>query len=811
MSSDKPAALDHSALYQHCDARAFDFATTNDLAEIDLAFSQQRALGALSFGTGIKGAEYNIFALGLPGAGKLHTIREVLQRKAGEQPPAGDWCYVNNFEQPHKPRVLRLPPQRGSRLRLDVDQLMEELEATIPAAFESEDYRTRIEELNQEFESHREQVLEELRVGAEQQGIVLVRTPGGFAFAPKGGRNEVLSPDEFNELPAEEKKKIQEKVETLQARLQRVLRQFPAWRKEVREKVKNLDREIAEYAVGHPIEVLAANYADLPEVTSFLDAMRRNIIANVDDFRAQPETAMPLFGPTSRPADLRRYRVNLLVDNGGQESAPVVYEDLPNHGNLIGRCEHQALMGTLVTDFTMIKPGALHRANGGYLILEARKILLQPYAWETLKRALESREVRIESLERVFGWVTTTTLEPEPIPLEVKVVLVGDRLTYYLLRQFDPEFPKLFKVAADFEDVIDRNGDSHLSFARMLGTLARQNGLRAVDRDGVARIIEHCSRLVEDAEKLSTHLGRISDLLREADYWAAQAGHEHVAAADVQRALDEQLFRADRIRRRVLENIARGTIMIDTDGTVVGQVNGLSVINLGDFSFGQPSRITATTRLGEGEFVDIEREAELGGAIHSKGVLILSSFLAARYARGIPLSVRASVVFEQSYGEVEGDSASLAELCAILSSLADVPIRQCLAVTGSVNQHGRVQPIGGVNEKIEGFFDVCKTTGLKTGHGVVIPLRNVNHLMLREDVIAAVKEGRFGIYAVDSVDETLELLTGLSAGASGDDGRFPDDTVNGRVDTRLREYASIRRRFSRSAEHDKAGESGDGD
>jgi lon-related putative ATP-dependent protease len=809
MTADNALPLDFTLLCRRCDPAQFAFATTAELEDVDAAIGQQRALESLHFGVGMRGAEYNIFALGRPGAGKLHTVRAVLAQRVAGQPPAGDWCYVNNFDQPHRPRALRLPPGRGAELQRDADLLVDELEAAIPATFESEDYRARTEELAQEFEDRRERALEELREEAEREDIVLIRTPGGFAFAPKGKRDDVLSPEEFGQLSEGKRAAIQDKVSVLQSRLQKILRQFPTWRKETREKIRALDREMAQLAVDNLTDALKHKYADLEEVLAFFDIVREHVIANVDAFRPQPESPMAAFGPAARSTDHQRYRVNLLVDNGGQSHAPVVCEDLPNHGNLIGRTEYQSFMGTLVTDFTMIKGGALHRANGGYLLLEARKVLMQPYAWETLKRTLEAGEIRIESLERTWGLMSTTTLEPEPIGLDVKVVLVGDRFTYYLLRQLDPDFPKLFKVAADFEDDIDRGDGADLPFARLLGSLARQHGLLPLDRTAVARVIDHGARLAEDSEKLSLHLGSLCDLLRESDYWAHRAGRGAVTAADVAQALDQQRYRSDRIRRRVMENIRSGTILIDTAGAVAGQVNGLSVVDLGDAAYGQPSRITATTRLGEGEFVDIERETELGGAIHSKGVLILSSFLAARYAAGVPLSVRVSLVFEQSYGGIEGDSASLAELCAILSSLSAVPIRQSLAVTGSVNQLGRVQPIGGVNEKIEGFFDVCREAGLDGSHGVLIPVQNVRHLMLRDEVVEAARQGQFSVYPVSTVDEALEILTGVPAGATTADGGFPGGSLNGRVERTLQQYAAVRRQFGKG-DNGAAPESGSG-
>jgi lon-related putative ATP-dependent protease len=489
---------------------------------------------------------------------------------------------------------------------------------------------------------------------------------------------------------------------------------------------------------------------------------------------------------------LRRYRVNVLVDHSRSEGAPVIYEDNPTYQNVIGRVEHRAQMGALLTDFNLIKPGVLHRANGGYLILDARKVLLQPYAWEGLKRALRAGQVHIESIGQMLSLLSTVTLEPEPIPLDVKVALLGDRLLYYLLAQYDPEFGDLFKVAADFDEQMDRSEENQEPYAQLLGTLARKEELRPLDRGATARVIEHSARMVGDAEKLTARTRQVADLLREADYWAAQNGNGVMTKADVEQAIDAQIYRSDRLRERMQEGIQRGTILIDTEGAKIGQVNGLSVIQLGGFAFGRPSRITARVRLGKGEVVDIEREVELSGPIHSKGVLILSGFLGSHYVQDKPLSLSASLVFEQSYSGVEGDSASSAELYALLSAIAEAPLKQSLAVTGSVNQHGQVQAIGGVNEKIEGFFDVCKARELTGEQGVLIPASNVKHLMLRKDVIDAVEGGRFHIYPIETIDQGMEVLTGMSAGERDDAGNYPEGSINHRVESRLAELAEKR-------------------
>jgi lon-related putative ATP-dependent protease len=614
----------------------------------------------------------------------------------------------------------------------------------------------------------------------------------------------VLPPDDFKALPEEERKRMEAEIEELQAEVQKILRHMPRWQRELHDQLRDLDREVTRLAIGHLIETVRDQYPDLPQVAAFLEAVQEDIVVHGADLLHAQQAGEGGGGPeggappqsASEPAAVRRYQVNVIVDHESSEHAPVVFEDNPTYSNLIGRVEHIAQMGALFTDFSLIRAGALHRANGGYLILDARAVLQQPYAWDALKRCLRTQQVRIESLGQALSLVSTVSLEPEPVPLDLKVVLVGEPMLYYLLCAYDPEFQQLFKVAADFDDRIVRTADSQRLYGRLVGALARRAGLHPFDRSAVARIIEHGARLADDADRLSIHTESIVDLLKEADHVARLGGREIVVAADVQAAIDAKVFRADRLRERSQEMILRDTVYIDTQGAVIGQINGLSVIQMGNFAFGRPSRITARVRLGKGEVIDIEREVELGGPIHSKGVLILSSFLGARYAAERPLSLQASLVFEQSYGGVEGDSASSAELYALLSAVAELPLRQSLAVTGSVNQHGRVQPIGGVNEKIEGFFDICRARGLDGTHGVLIPASNVKHLMLRRDVVDACAAGQFHVYPIETIDQGIGMLTGRPAGERGPDGSYPEGTVNAMVEARLIDLAEKRQALS---------------
>lgn len=799
---DERQALSPHQLRWHCDPGHFDFETTAELEDLSEFVGQTRALDAVRFGISISREGYNLYALGPPGVGKRTIVKSFLERKSADEPQPDDWCYVNNFDDPHQPRALRLPAGRGAKLVWDLDVLIEDLRAAIPAALEMDEHRNRLQEVEEDVKERQAKAFQQLAERAEKQGIQLVRTPGGFALAPLRD-GEVLSPEEFEKLTDAQRKQIQAAVETLQVDLRTLVEKLPQWRNEVRRKVKELNQEVTRFVVGQSLAEIRKWYMDLPQVLKYLDALEQNVIERADEFQSRDEEAAEPAPAHRRHQLADAYRANLIVENGQTDGAPVIYLEHPSYVNLVGRVEHETQMGTLVTDFTLIKPGALHQANGGYLVIEAVRLLQQPFAWEALKRALYSRHIKIESLGESLSMLSTVSLEPEPIPLDVKVVLLGDRTLYYLLYQYDRDFAELFKVAADFEEQMDRTPENCRLYGRLIATLVRREDQLPFDRTAVARVLEHSARVAADAEKLTTHMRTVADLLRESDYWANQDGSPQVSARHVQQAIDKQMYRSERLRQHVLEEIRRGTLLIDTDGDAVGQVNGLSVIDLGHFAFGRPSRITATARLGKGEVIDIEREVELGGAIHSKGVLILSSLLGARYAQRHPLSVSASLVFEQSYGLVEGDSASVGELCALLSALADVPIKQSLAVTGSVNQHGRVQPIGGVNEKIEGFFDVCRARGLTGEHGVLIPAANVKHLMLREDVVQAVASGQFHVWPIGTVDQALSLLTGRPAGEPGPDGQYPAESVNQRISARLWEWFQLRQQYSAEAATEK--------
>ncbi len=787
--------LEPEMLYRYCDSALFAFETTAELDDLAEIVGQARAVGAIQFGVGIRHDGYNIFVLGPTGSGRYTLTHKELENRAMAEPSPADWCYLNNFEKTNKPLAVKLPTGRGAQFQRHMRQFVEELGSVIPAVFENEEYRSRIEALSEEFKQHQEKMFEDLGEEARAQGVALIQTQKGFALAPfKNG--EIVSPDEFDKLHEEEQQHFNQMIQQFDEKLRKIAHQMPRMQREHQTKIREFNRDTISLAAGHLIEELRAQYAGLPEILAFLDAVRADIIESVGELREQ-KSADDLTGIVVA-TPLQRYQVNLLVDHSASAGAPVVFENHPTYQNLLGRIEHLAHMGMLVTNFSLIKGGALHRANGGYLILDAGKLLTQPYAWEGLKRALLAREIRIESLGEIFGLVNTLSLQPQPIPLDLKVVLFGERIFYYLLHQLDPDFADLFKVAADFDDEIERNPENSVLYARMIATLVRKQGLRAFNRQAVARLIEHSARLADDSARLLTHTRSLNDLLIEADHFAQGAQREVVSAEDVQNAIDAQIHRADRLRKSSLDDILEGTVLIDTDGRHGGQINGLAAINLGNLVFAQPVRITATTRLGEGDVIDIEREVALSGAIHSKGVLILTSFLAARYSHNTPLSLNASLVFEQSYSTVEGDSASLAELCALLSALSGLLIEQGLAVTGSVNQYGQVQAIGAVNEKIEGYFDLCNARGLTGKQGVLIPAANVRHLMLRRDVVEAARAGRFHIYAVEEVDQAMELLTGFPAGEPDAEGRVPPGSINYLVAAQLIQLSMMRQAYSGS-------------
>ncbi len=787
-----------------CDSSIFDFKTTKDLKLHDDLIGQERALGAIRMAAKIRHEDFNLFVLGKSGSGRHSAVRKILRQEAGNRPVPNDWAYVNNFDAPHKPIAIELPPGLAIRLKMAMETLVDDLANNIPALFDSEDYRTQRRHIDQEFDDQNEQSFSQLGKNARKRNIAILRTPMGFAVAAIH-KGETIKPEDYNTLTKDKRRQIDNNVAVTQKELEAILKLVPNREKERRRSVEILNVRMAEQGVGDSIMEVEDEFKSIRPVTKYLTSVRADLIQNADIFLDSEPThqagAFPV--ATSKhytKPQFYRYTVNVVVSNdpSGEAVAPIVTADLPTLPNLIGRVEHVSEMGALITNFTMIKPGALHRANGGYLILNAKEVLTEPFAWDALKRCLESGNISIVSAGEKLGLVTTVSLEPDPIPLNVRVVLVGDRMLYYLLASLDSDFQRLFKLQADFNDAGERNNETMQFYASMIGSIAQRNNLRALNSKGVARLLQEGSRLVDDTKKLSLNLGQLSDILREADYWTAEAGRKVINSHDIDKAINEKEKRASRIRELSQEAITRGTILIETDGFEIGQINALSILQIGSYRFGRPSRVTARVRMGTGKVIDIEREVELGGSIHSKGVMILSSYLATNYALDAPMSLWASIAFEQSYGGIDGDSASAAELFALLSALSQLPIDQSLAVTGSINQRGEIQAIGGINEKIEGFYDVCLARNLTGRQGILMPVSNVKNLVLRPRVVESVRKNGFKVIAIETIDQGMEILTGCKAGVRNKKGEFPKDSVNGLVEARLREFASRRVAFAKS-------------
>lgn len=799
--------LSFDQLRHFCDVNNFKFSSTEELQALSGIVGQDRALHAVSFCIDMKSPRgYNLYALGPYGTGKTTTISKFLEEDAAKRPKPDDWFYINNFNDRDKPRTLRLPSGRGLGFRDDIDQLVEELKNEVPKAFEGEEYEKEQESIEQQFQRRTKELLRALDEKAQKMGFKFIQTPQGMAPYPIVEKGLLKS---NKEIPEKKMREIETKQEELLAEMREIMRQIEQLQKEGREQMSLLDRRVIGFLVNHLINDLKDKYKDLQVVNKYLDEVQEHLLKNIPAFKqfkqmeSLPAQQKAMMGMSAGGAEFSfdEYRVNLIVDNSQTKGAPVILEKNPTGPNIIGRIEQQGWFGALITNFRMIKAGSLHHANGGYLIIEALDLLTKPFSWQVLKRALKNQEIAIESMADIFGGIMTRTLEPEPIPLDIKIILIGDPYIYYTLYELDPEFKELFKIKADFEVHMPWNDETLNQYAQFIGTICREEMLKHFAPSGVAKVIEFGARMVDHQKKLATKFGDVVDLIRQANYWSNKSNHNLVQAEDVQQALEEKIYRSNRIEKQIQEMIEEGTILIDIEGKVIGQVNGLSVLSMGDYSFGKPSRVTARTFVGGAGVVNIDREVELGGPIHNKGSMIMIGYLGGKYANDVPLSFSSSITFEQVYEEVEGDSASSTEMYALLSSLSRLPLRQDLAVTGSVNQRGEIQPIGGANEKIESFFQICKLKGLSGTQGVVIPKQNINHLMLREEVVQAVKDGKFHIFAVGTIDEGMEILTGLPAGElSHETNAFPANTINDLVQKRIIELAKTAKEFSAADE-----------
>ena len=785
-----------------CDPASFEFECTEELTPLTEFVGQERGLRALQFGLGLEKPGYNIFVTGLTGTGKATAIMEHIQRTIEERRRAGDLtlpddsCYVYNFGDPDRPNALRLPTGMGRKLRDQLEELLAAARASVGRAFASEEYEHRRREIVEHGQQEAQHLMEEAQRDAERQGFLLQFSPVGVGLVPLA-EGKPMSAEEFAALNPARRSEIEATQQRVMEGVAEAGERLRAIEQEVTQRLRHLDRQVGETALAGLFDSVISQNQPYPDVVRFLQKLHDFTLSNVELLRDRNDQPGPAPVRAVQPDPFLAFRCNVFVDNSQATGPPIIVENNPTWANLFGRIERRAFMGTYFSDHTMLRPGSVHRADGGYIILNLIDILTKPGSWDGLKRLIRTKQVRLEDPLEQYGLLTPQALQPEPFPVDLKIVVTGDPLAYFLLSAYDEEFWEMFKVKADFDVQIARTRENALAYAGFICACCQRDGLRHFDRTAVARVVEQGSRMVDDQEKLSARFGRLCDLIVEADYWAGQAASSIVSAQHVERAIGEKIYRLNLIEERIRELITRGVIMVDVTGSVVGQVNGLSVLDFGEFSFGRPSRITARTFMGQKGVTSIDRESQLSGHIHNKGVLILSGYLGWKYAQDKPLSVSASISFEQAYEPVEGDSASLAELCAILSSLADVPLRQDLAMTGSVNQKGEVQPIGGVNQKIEGFHDVCRAIGFSGQQGTIIPSRNRRNLMLREDVVESVRQGHFQVFVVDSVDEAMELLTGLPAGERQPDGTYPEGTINARVDARLRELGEVMRRFGR--------------
>ncbi|NOR83186.1 MAG: AAA family ATPase [Ardenticatenales bacterium] len=784
------AELSPADLTRVCDDSRFPFETTAELPFSKKIIGQGRGTRAIEFGIGISSPGFNIYVLGMGGTGRTTTIERFLQEEAAAGPVPHDWVYVQNFQDLRRPRAIRLPPGEGARFRDAMSVLVDDLMRQVPKAFETEEYKDALASITQELEAQRNRVLQEVRDRAAEQGFAIIRMPHGLIISPlQDGKPMEL--EAYQALSAEQQAALDTARQSLERNLDDALGTVADLEQRARDEIDVLDRGVASSVADHLVEPLKEKWAAEEEAVLHLNLVRDDIIAHVEDFR-------PGEGNKSAKQDpFRRYVVNLIVDHGETTGAPVIVESNPTYHNLIGRIEYEVRHGVPTTDFTNIKAGALHRGNGGYLVLRASDLLDDPDSWQALKRALLDGQIRIE--EMATGSIAAKTLDPEPVPLNAKIILLGSATLYYMLFALDEDFPKLFKVKADFDSDMDRTPENEEEVALFVAGRCHDEDLRHFDRRSVGRIVEYSSRLAGRQDRLATRFGELADVVREASYWAGEAGREIVNAADVDSAIRERVLRANLPEEQLRRLVRDGMLFIDTSGMVVGQLNGLAVIQIGDHSFGQPSRVTARTYMGDDGVVSIEREVKLAGPIHDRGVLTLIGYLGGRYAQSHPLSLSATLAFEQNYTGVDGDSASSTELYALLSSLSDLPIHQGIAVTGSVDQWGNIQPIGGATEKIEGFFDVCAARGLTGDQGVIMPAANKRDLVLRDDVVQAVASGQFHVWAVETIDEGLELLTGVPAGEPTPDGVQLDaeGSVHGAVQARLRQLAVELESFAR--------------
>jgi lon-related putative ATP-dependent protease len=797
-------------LYKCCDEKVLNFETTDDIAPLEGTIGQKRALSAIDFGISLDSSGFNIFILGENGTGRMSTIKAILEKQSLNRPVPSDWCYVYNFGDPDAPTAVSLEPGQAVIFQKDMDELVQTLRAEIPKVFESKEYEKQKNKIMEEFQKKQRDLFGGLENEAQAKGFSIRKTVSGLLIVPVKKTGDPLTEEEFEKLDADTKKKIEEIGKTLQDKLDDVVRSVRESEKHLKEELSKLEKDAALSAVGHLIEDIKRKHESKEKIINYLDNVREDILEHLEDFKATEEQSPPLpfiKMPKTEPT-FTRYVVNVLVNNKERKGAPCVFESNPAYYNLFGRIEHKVQYGVAMTDFSMIKAGSLLRANGGYIVIDVLDLLRNLFAYDALKRAIRNREIKIEDMWEQYRLISTTALKPEAIPLDVKVVLIGSPYLYYLLYSLDEEYRELFKVKADFDSRMPRSAENIQKYSQFVANLCKQEKLLPFDRSGVGKIVEYGSRLADDQEKLSSRFSEVADLVRESAYWAGKAGSKIVKAEHIETAINEKIYRSNRIEERLREMMAEGTLIVETSGAKVGQINGLAVLGLGDYGFGKPSRITARTYAGKAGVVNIERETKMSGKIHEKAILILTNYLGSKYAVKKPISLSASITFEQLYDMIEGDSATCAEFYALASSIAGVPLKQSFSITGSMDQTGVVQPIGGVNEKIEGFFELCRLRGLDGSHGVIIPRKNVRNLMLKKDVVDAVKEEKFLIFPIENVEEGLEVLTGMKAGELGTDDTYPEGTINYLIMKRLTEISEAMKEKKDEKDEEKKKEPG---
>jgi lon-related putative ATP-dependent protease len=793
----------------HVDPKTVNVSFSKELCPVTHGVvGQERAIEAIKFGVGMVDPEYNIYVAGATDTGATYMARSFLEEEAKKQPPPPDWCYVHNFKESDKPTAIQLPPGLANELKKGMDNLIGALSADVPLAFSTDDYRYKEQVLRQEFENRRREIIDSLREKVEAEGFLLQVDPQGVSIIP-GKDGKIIPPQELARYTRDQKRALRDRGDKLSVEMNQAMNEVGGLETEYVEQRKQLQHRVALAVVRKQMQAILTKFKNHPHVLEYLEAAKNDILENIGDFRRKPEAEAPKgpFPQPGSPMTMNKYRVNVLIDNSEAEGAPVVYTSSPTYPALFGRVEREAVFGALITDFTMIKPGALHEANGGYLVLKATDILKWYISWEALKRAVRHKEVKIEDLSEMYGFITTRTLKPQPIPLNLKLVITGNPYLYELLYMYDDRFKQMFKIKAHLDDRTDRTKKRIRECLCCMARFCDEEGLKHIDRTGMARILEYSMEVAGSRDKMTLQLGAIADIIREANYWAVQKNRRYIVGSDVEKAIEKKIYRSSLIEERVQELIKKDIFWVETDGYKVGQINGLAILQTGDHMFGKPGRITANVSMGREGVITIDRESRLSGNIHTKGVIILSSYLREHFAQDRPLTLTASLCFEQTYGMVDGDSASSTELFAILSAIAEVPIYQGLAVTGSVSQKGEIQPIGGVTRKIEGFFDICKHKGLKGKQGVIMPAKNVKELMLKKDVVDAVKAGKFHIYPIKTIEQGIEILTGMKAGKRRKDGTYSKGTLFRLVDERLKDLAEKAKAFTKEkqGQHQSSG------